>query len=76
LFMGGKYTLKEWGADKVQLVTTSSENVAMQRLAESLGFALVSEKLWFSKSVNDFSSGELPGTSGLVVKKGTADFLP
>lgn len=30
---------------------TSSQNLAMQRLAESLGFELVSETLWFSKTV-------------------------
>jgi mycothiol synthase len=71
----GLSILRERGAQKVRL-GTSSENVAMQRLAESLGFVLVSEKLWFSKSVNDFSSGGLPATSGLVVKKGTADLIP
>jgi len=30
---------------------TSSENVAMQRLAETLGFELVSENIWFAKNV-------------------------
>jgi ribosomal protein S18 acetylase RimI-like enzyme len=42
--------LKEKGCNTVGL-GTSSENVAMQRLAESLGFALVDEKLWFSRAV-------------------------
>lgn len=32
---------------------TSSENVAMQRLAGSLGFICVSERLWFSKAVSE-----------------------
>jgi ribosomal protein S18 acetylase RimI-like enzyme len=30
---------------------TSSENTAMQRLAESLGFELVRENIWFSKAI-------------------------
>jgi ribosomal protein S18 acetylase RimI-like enzyme len=30
---------------------TSSENISMQRLAEALGFQLVSEKIWFSMDV-------------------------
>jgi mycothiol synthase len=47
----GLSILRERGAQKVRL-GTSSENIAMQRLAESLGFKLVSEKLWFSKSVD------------------------
>lgn len=40
--------LQALGAMKARL-GTSSENRAMQRLAESLGFVLVSEGLWFSK---------------------------
>lgn len=43
--------LKARGAVEVR-VGTSSENIPMQRLAESLGFALVSEGLWFSKPVS------------------------
>jgi mycothiol synthase len=31
---------------------TSSENISMQRLAEALGFRLVSERVWFSKNVD------------------------
>jgi len=33
------------------LLGTSSENIAMQRLAECLGFAVISQKLWFSKDL-------------------------
>ncbi len=46
----GLQALKDRGANVVEL-GTSSENIAMQRLACALGFALVSEKLWFSKQV-------------------------
>lgn len=42
--------LRELGATRVEL-GTSSENIAMQKLAEKLGFELVSEKLWFSKEI-------------------------
>jgi mycothiol synthase len=31
---------------------TSSENISMQRLAEALGFRVVSEQIWFSKEVD------------------------
>ncbi|HPH97523.1 MAG TPA: GNAT family N-acetyltransferase [Anaerolineaceae bacterium] len=43
--------LKARGAVEVR-VGTSSENMRMQRLAESLGFKLVSERLWFAKPVS------------------------
>ena len=46
----GLIALKERGAKKVTL-GTSSENEAMQRLAESLGFRIVSESVWFSRQV-------------------------
>lgn len=46
----GFHSLKNKGAKVVEL-GTSSENIAMQRLAESLGFVVVSEKMWFSKKV-------------------------
>lgn len=46
----GIQKLAELGATRVEL-GTSSENIAMQRLAEKLDFQLVSEKLWFSKEV-------------------------
>jgi RimJ/RimL family protein N-acetyltransferase len=46
----GIQKLGELGANRVEL-GTSSENIAMQKLAEKLGFQLVSEKLWFSKEI-------------------------
>jgi len=46
----GLNQLKENGAEVVEL-GTSSENTPMQKLAEISGFVRVSEKLWFSKSV-------------------------
>lgn len=42
--------LQNAGAVRVEL-GTSSENVAMQKLAETLGFVCISEKLWFAKVV-------------------------
>ncbi len=42
--------LREKGATIVSL-GTSSENIAMVRLAISMGFAVVSENLWFSKQI-------------------------
>jgi mycothiol synthase len=46
----GLHLLKARGASVVKL-GTSSANWSMQRLAESLGFTCISEKLWFSKEV-------------------------
>ena len=46
----GLHRLRNRGASTVEL-GTSSKNIPMQRLAESLGFIGVSEKLWFSKKV-------------------------
>jgi mycothiol synthase len=46
----GMQALKRRGVKKVEL-GTSSENSAMVRLALLLGFELVSEGLWFSKTV-------------------------
>lgn len=47
----GMMLLAKSGAEKVEL-GTSSENIPMQKLAASLGFNLVAEKLWFSKVVS------------------------
>ena len=47
----GLIALKNAGANTVRL-GTSSENIAMQRLAIALGFVSISEKLWFSKAVS------------------------
>ncbi|MBN1373480.1 MAG: GNAT family N-acetyltransferase [Anaerolineaceae bacterium] len=46
----GLRLLRQRGAKRAEL-GTSSENLPMQRLAESLGFAVVSESVWFSKEV-------------------------
>ena len=46
----GMKMLQGRGAQSVEL-GTSSENLAMQGLAESLGFEVVSERLWFSKTI-------------------------
>jgi len=51
LTSAGLITLKNAGANTVRL-GTSSENIAMQKLANALGFVCVSEKLWFSKAVS------------------------
>ena len=47
----GLRLLRQRGAKRAEL-GTSSENLPMQRLAESLGFAVVSESVWFSKEVD------------------------
>lgn len=46
----GLRMLQNVGAVRVEL-GTSSENGAMQNLAETLGFVCISEKLWFAKVV-------------------------
>lgn len=46
----GLQGLKNYGVKAVEL-GTSSENIAMQNLAASLGFVCISEKRWFSKAV-------------------------
>jgi mycothiol synthase len=47
----GLLALKDKGVQVVKL-GTSSENLAMQRLADTLGFVLVSEKWWYCKNVS------------------------
>lgn len=51
LVSAGLVALKNAGAHTVRL-GTSSENIAMQKLATELGFICVSEKLWFSKVIS------------------------
>lgn len=51
IISAGLLALKKAGANTVGL-GTSSENVAMQKLAGELGFICVSEKLWFSKVIS------------------------
>lgn len=46
----GLLILQNAGAIRVEL-GTSSDNVAMQKLAEKSGFVCTSEKLWFSKHI-------------------------
>jgi mycothiol synthase len=46
----GLIGLRESGAEVAEL-GTSSENMAMQKLAAALGFVCTAEKLWFSKAV-------------------------
>jgi ribosomal protein S18 acetylase RimI-like enzyme len=48
----GLLLLQEKGVARAQL-STGNNNIPMQRLAESLGFACISEKLWFSKEVTE-----------------------
>jgi ribosomal protein S18 acetylase RimI-like enzyme len=50
LVSAGLLALQSAGAQVAQL-GTSSENIAMQKLAGALGFECVSEKMWFSKVV-------------------------
>ncbi len=50
LVTAGMQALQRRGVSRVQL-GTSSKNVGMQRLAEVLGFKVVSEGLWYSKTI-------------------------
>jgi ribosomal protein S18 acetylase RimI-like enzyme len=57
LLLTGLSSLKQRGIDTAVLYT-SSENVAMQRTAEAVGFCVRSAKLWFAKPVSqDGSAG-------------------
>lgn len=51
LVSAGLQELQRRGAKTARL-GTSSENKAMQQLAEALGFRIVSERVWFSRLVN------------------------
>ncbi len=50
LLLTGFHKLKQRGIETAVL-GTSSENIAMQRTAQAVGFRVQSTKLWFSKSV-------------------------
>jgi mycothiol synthase len=50
LLLTGLRLLKECGV-KTAVLGTSSENIAMQRTAQSVGFRIQSETIWFSKPV-------------------------
>ena len=49
--------LKQRGVDTA-ILGTSSENVAMQRLAASVGFRVESAKVWFEKQVTECEASE------------------
>jgi ribosomal protein S18 acetylase RimI-like enzyme len=51
LVSAGLIALKNAGANTARL-GTSSDNIAMQKLASGLGFICVSEKVWLSKAVS------------------------
>jgi mycothiol synthase len=51
LLLTGLHKLKQRGMDTA-LIGTSSENVAMQRTAQAVGFRVQSTTLWFSKPVS------------------------
>lgn len=51
IITAGLQALKTKGVKNVTL-GTSSENIAMQRLAESLRFTIEAEKIWFTKNVS------------------------
>ena len=50
VLIAGLKALRDRGVERAKL-GTSSENIAMQRLAESVGFRITSEIFWFSKAV-------------------------
>jgi len=50
VLIAGLQALKNRGMEVANLAT-SSQNIPMQKLAESAGFLVVSEKMWFSKIV-------------------------
>jgi mycothiol synthase len=50
VLLAGLQALRSRGMESARL-GTSSENISMQRLAEALGFRVVSENIWFSKTV-------------------------
>jgi ribosomal protein S18 acetylase RimI-like enzyme len=52
LLLKGAHLLKDRGMDMAML-STSSDNYAMQRAAESAGFRVYSKRIWFSKTIPD-----------------------
>jgi mycothiol synthase len=52
LLLRGCYLLRERGMDTASL-STGSENIAMQQVARSVGFHIVSAKTWFKKQISD-----------------------
>jgi ribosomal protein S18 acetylase RimI-like enzyme len=56
LLLTGLHKLKQRGMD-IAVLGTSSENIAMQRTAQAVGFHVRSTTLWFSKPVAKFVNG-------------------
>jgi ribosomal protein S18 acetylase RimI-like enzyme len=54
LLLNGSQLLKERGMEMAML-STSSDNLAMQRAAESAGFRVYSKRIWFSKTLTNHS---------------------
>jgi ribosomal protein S18 acetylase RimI-like enzyme len=54
LLLKGSQLLKERGMEMAML-STSSDNLAMQRAAESAGFRVYSKRIWFSKTLTNHS---------------------
>lgn len=54
LLLKGTQLLKDSGMDMAML-STSSDNLAMQRAAESAGFRVYSKRIWFSKTLTNHS---------------------
>lgn len=54
LLLQGAQLLKDRGMD-LAMLSTSSDNLAMQRAAESAGFRVYSKRIWFSKILTDYS---------------------
>jgi mycothiol synthase len=54
LLLKGTQLLKDRGMD-LAMLSTSSDNLAMQRAAESAGFRVYSKRIWFSKTLTNHS---------------------
>ena len=54
LLLKGAQLLKDRGMD-IAILSTSSDNHAMQRAAESAGFRVYSKRIWFSKTLTNHS---------------------
>jgi mycothiol synthase len=54
LLLKGTQLLKDRGME-IAMLSTSSDNLAMQRAAKSAGFRVYSKKIWFSKTLTNYS---------------------
>ena len=50
LLLAGAQLLKERGME-LAMLSTSSDNKAMQKAAEAAGFRVYSKRIWFSKAI-------------------------